>query len=112
MTRGKLDKLKLELSKLRRGRQRAAALESLAKKLGRKQVNRGKEPVWVSRGLPGTYPLSIPRHGGRDLSPGVQRSVLDILEGDIAILEEQLSDEESAEELKEEIEGDDDGDAE
>jgi hypothetical protein len=100
------------LAKLRRGSQRASALESLATKLGRKKVKRGKEPVWVNQDLPGVYPLAIPHHGSRDLSPGVQRSVLDILEGDIAVLEELLPDEEDAEELQEEIEGEKNGDAE
>jgi hypothetical protein len=112
MNRGKLDKLRLELAKLRRSPQKASALESLAKKLGRKKVKRGKEPVWVNQELSGVYPLAIPHHGARDISPGVQRSVLDILEGDIAAIEEMLPDDDDAEELQEEIEGEENGDAE
>jgi hypothetical protein len=63
--------------------------------------------------LSGVYPLAIPHHSNnRDLSPGVQRSVLDILEGDIAALEAMLPEEDNAEELEEEIEGEENGDAE
>ena len=102
MNRAKLDKLRLELTKLRRSPQKASALEGMAKKLGRKISKRGKEPVWVNQDLAGVYPLAIPHHGGRDLSPGVQRNVLDILEGDIAALEEQIPDDDDADELQEE----------
>jgi hypothetical protein len=69
-------------------------LETLAQKLGRKLVNRGKEPMWDNVYFPELPVLSIPHHGGgRDLSPRVQRSVLDQLEDDLLAWENQLDDE-------------------
>src|SRR5262245_10410261 len=64
MDRKKLDKLKRELAHLRRSPQRALALQGLAKKLGRKSVKRGKEPMWESTEFPQLFVLAIPDHGG------------------------------------------------
>jgi hypothetical protein len=80
MNRKNLNKVRRELAKLRRSPQKPAALESLAGRLGRKLVKRGKEPMWENAEFGELFVLSIPRHGGRDLSPGVQRSILDQLE--------------------------------
>lgn len=65
-------------------------LESLAKRLGRQRINRGKEPVWESAEFPDLFPLSIPHHGGRDLAIGTQRSILNQLEDDMAAWEDKL----------------------
>lgn len=40
------------------------------------------------------YPLSIPRHGGRDLAIGTKRSILDQLEDDVQAWEQRLLEEE------------------
>jgi hypothetical protein len=86
----KFRKLVRELEDLRRTSPKALAIERLAKKLGRVKVNRGKEPTWVSEAFPALRPLSIPRHGGKDLSPGVKNTVLAQLEGDLFAWEAQI----------------------
>jgi hypothetical protein len=97
MNRKNLNKLRRELAHLRRSPQKAATLESLARRLGRKLVKRGKEPMWENTEFGDLFVLSIPRHGGRDLSLGVQRSILDQLEDDVFAWEEWLGDDEEAE---------------
>ena len=77
------------MEQARRSQQKARDLEKLARLLGRRQDKRGKEPTWVHDELP-VYPLSIPRHGGRDLAPGTRNSILNVLEGDVDAWEEQL----------------------
>jgi hypothetical protein len=78
---------------MRRASVNARALEGIAKQLGRREDNtRGKEPVWVNPSL-GVFPLSIPRHGGRDLAVGTKNSILDQLEEDILAWEERLENE-------------------
>ena len=96
MNRKKLNKARRELAQLRRSPQKAAALESLAGRLGRKLVKRGKEPMWENTKFDQLYALSIPHHGGRDLSLGTQRSILDQLEDDVLAWEEWLGDDEEA----------------
>lgn len=96
MNRKNLNKVKRELAHLRHSPQKAATLESLAGRLGRKLVKRGKEPMWENTEFGDLFVLSIPRHGGRDLSPGVQRSILDQLEDDVLAWEEWLGDDEEA----------------
>jgi hypothetical protein len=95
MNRRKLDKLKRELAQCRRGSRKAADLEGLATRLGRKKWSgkRGKEPIWVSAEFDDLHPLSIPHHGGRDLAIGTQRSIIDQLEDDVLAWEEMLGDE-------------------
>jgi hypothetical protein len=85
MTRRKLDKIKRELAALRYGRHRALAFQRVAKRLGRKRNSkRGSEPMWESDAFPDLFPLAIPDHGGgRDISPGVQRTLLDLMEEDV-----------------------------
>ena len=90
MDRKKLRKLRLELVRLRLSPQKASALESLAGKLGRKLIKRGKEPTWESQDFDHLWPLSIPHHGGRDLAPGTKKSILNQLEDDIIAWEEVL----------------------
>ena len=83
-------KLEQELDRLRRASARADDVESLAKRLGRTKFNRGKEPVWVNDEFPELFPVAIPHHGGRDLSPGTKRNILDALETDIEAWRERL----------------------
>lgn len=92
MKKKTLEKLRGELARMRRSPQRAADLESLAKRLGRKKVNRGKEPMWESEEFK-LYPLAIPHHGGRDLATGTKNSVLSSLEDDLLAWEERLNEE-------------------
>jgi hypothetical protein len=102
MDRKKLDKLTRELASLRNGRHKALAFQSLAKKLGRKENSkRGKEPMWESEQFGDLFPLAIPDHGGRDISPGVQRQLLNLLEEDVLRWEELIEAEEQNEEADE-----------
>jgi hypothetical protein len=55
---------------------------------------RGKEPIWVSTEFEDLFPLSIPRHGGRDIAPGTKDSILDQLELDVISWDERLAEEE------------------
>jgi hypothetical protein len=96
MNRKKLDKLKRELAQLRRSPQKANDLQSLAKRLGRKLVKRGKEPMWESVEFAELYPLAIPDHGGgRDLAIGTKNSILDQLEEDVLAWEGRIEDDEA-----------------
>ncbi len=76
---------------MRRSPQKASALESMAKRLGRKRVKRGKEPTWEHTELSG-FPLSIPHHGNRDLPPGTRNSILNVFEDDVAAWEATFPD--------------------
>jgi hypothetical protein len=107
MTRRKLDKLKRELLQLRRSPQKAAALERFAKRLGRKRVKRGKEPMWESSEFDELYALSIPHHAGRDLAIGTKNSILDQLENDLLAWEAKLEKDEEGENNSDD--GEDDG---
>jgi hypothetical protein len=110
MNRKNLNKVRRELAQLRRFPQKAATLERLAGRLGRKLVKRGKEPMWENTEFGELFVLSIPHHGGRDLSPGVQRSILDQLEDDVLAWEERLGDNEDDEEAQNEFgNGEDNG---
>ncbi|MBC7767615.1 MAG: hypothetical protein H7124_02405 [Phycisphaerales bacterium] len=83
MNGSKLAKLRREHATMRRSPQRARDLEGLAKRLGRKQVKRGKEPVWESEFFVELFPLSIPHHGGKDLKNPTKNQILDSLEDDL-----------------------------
>lgn len=93
MNRRRLNKLRREIAQARRAPQKARQLEEIARRLGRKLVNRGKEPVWESQQFNDLFPLAIPHHGGRDLAPGTQRSILDQLDDDVAAWDQLLEDE-------------------
>jgi hypothetical protein len=97
MTPRKLHKLKLELASYRRSQAKAADLESLASRLGRKKVKRGSEPTWESQEFADVYPLSIPHHGGKDLPIGTRRSILDQLQEDVFAWERRLDEKEDDE---------------
>jgi hypothetical protein len=93
MTRRKLRKLRAEVDALRVGQANARTLIALARKLGRKPFKRGKEPTYESVVSPQLRPLTIPKHGGRDLSPGTKDSILDALDDDFCYWELQLDEE-------------------
>ena len=97
MNQRKLRALKQELEQARRSPQRAAALQSLAKRLGRKLVKRGKHPMWVNEEFPKLFPLAIPDHGGRDLAPGTRNSILNQLDDDISAWDQLLPEEDDEE---------------
>jgi hypothetical protein len=96
MNRKKLNKLRHELARMRRSPQKSGDLDSLAMALGRKLVNRGKEPVWESTEFDHLYPVSIPRHGARTVSIGTKNSILDQLEDDIQAWDMRLEDEDDS----------------
>jgi hypothetical protein len=64
------------------------------KRLGRELRDGGKHPMYVSRVFPALRPLSIPSHGGHDLSTGVRDSILDQIEDDMGAWEKWLSERE------------------
>jgi len=94
MNQRKLRQLRKRLNALRShpGNIKSGELESLARALGRKLANRGKEPTFISEMLPQSRPLSIPHHSTA-LKPGTARNILDQLEKDIDDLEELQPDE-------------------
>ena len=94
MNRKKLDKLRRTLEGLRRQSPKALEIQKVAKQLGRKRVKRGKEPVWESLEFQHLRPLSIPDHGGRDLSPGVLRATVNQLEDDLNSWDERITQQE------------------
>jgi hypothetical protein len=91
MNRKRLSKLRRVLEGLRRQSPKALEIQKVAKQLGRKKVKRGKEPVWESLEFQSLRPLSIPDHGGRDLSPGVLHSIVNQLEDDLNSWDERLA---------------------
>jgi hypothetical protein len=93
MNRKRLTKLRAQLEQMRLSPQRAASLEGLAGKLGRKPVKRGKEPTWESEEFSDLRPLSIPHHGGRDLALGTRNSILNQLEDDVNAWDMKLDEE-------------------
>jgi len=92
MNRKKLNKLKIELDRLRKSPQKAITLKKLAESLGRIPVKRGKEPNWESNVFDHLPPISIPDHGGRDLTIGTRNSILNQLEDDLLAWDESLED--------------------
>lgn len=93
MNRKKLKKIKKELVEARKSPQRARDLESLAHRLGRKLVNRGKHPIWESEVLK-VPPVPIPHHGKPpEVSIAVRNGVLDILWQDVEAWDDYLGEE-------------------
>lgn len=90
MDRRKLEKLERELGEMRRRAIKASDVQSLAQRLGRKPVKRGKHPMWENVQFPRLSALSIPDHGGKDFPPGTRKSILNQLEDDIAAWNEKL----------------------
>ncbi len=93
MNRRKLRQLRKRLQALRaRARNiESRELEKLARALGRKRAERGKEPTFISTLLPQSRPLSIPHHSAT-LKIGTARNILDQLEKDLDDLEELITD--------------------
>lgn len=91
---------------MRRAQVKAADMQRLAQALGRKSVNRGKEPMWENQYFPDLFVLAIPDHGSRDLSTGVKHSNLNQLEEDIRHWEEWLLENEPEEEDDEDADED------
>jgi hypothetical protein len=89
MNRQKLDKIRKQVEELRKkGGIKSSELESLARALGRVRSMRGKHPIWVNKTFPDLRPLSIPRHGSKDLNRITANIILDQLELDIEKFEE------------------------
>ena len=89
-----LAKIKQELLQMRRSPQGRKAEEfiSLAKRLGREQDNRGKEPTYVRQSDPSlSPPLSIPKHGASDMKVGTSKSIIDMLLDDVSDWEQYLT---------------------
>ena len=98
MKQRKLAKLWKNLAALRRGTHKAREFESLARRLGRELVDRGKHPMWESTVFDELDALSIPRHGGKDIPPGTKKSILNQLEDDLLAWEERLGKKENGSE--------------
>jgi hypothetical protein len=107
MNRSRLRKIErelIELSRAPRGK-KAAVFISVAQKLGRVRVNRGKEPTYERRIDPVfKFPLTIPNHPG-DMKPGTARSIIDVLLGDVDKWKEWL---EQNDEVQADTDADDD----
>ena len=94
MRKKQIARLRQEIERLRRsGGVKSRELQELAKSLGRKRHNRGKEPNWVSEIFDDVFPISIPDHPG-DLNKYTARGILSQLENDLDKLEETLADQE------------------
>ena len=100
MTRNKFRKLHRLLAQLRQSPQKADALQKLARQLGRRPVKRGKEPTWESDKSSELRALTIPAHGGKDLSIGTKNSILNQLEDDLNFWDGLLSKQEAEAESK------------
>ena len=111
MNRNRLRKIERELIELScapRGR-KAGVFISLAQKLGRTRVNRGKEPTYERKIAPVfKFPLTIPSHPG-DLKVGTARNIIDALLNDVDEWKEWFG--ENEDELDEPNDEDDDDDA-
>lgn len=88
----KLGKILAELDAMRRRSIRSADIKSVARALGRVEVNRGKHRMWESSQFSWLRPLSIPDHGGRDLATGTKKAILDLLEEDVAAWDAEILD--------------------
>jgi hypothetical protein len=85
MSPKQLEKIKLELARLRRSPQgiKSSTLVGIAGRLGRVRSHRGKEPTYLRTEHPNLAPpLSIPSHG-KDLKTGTARSIIDQLLSDV-----------------------------
>jgi hypothetical protein len=83
-----LDRLKAEFEAMREAPQRGGDMAHLAERLGRKRVNRGKEPTFESEfDIP---VLTIPMHGSKNLKKGTQKNIFIQLEDDIIAWELKL----------------------
>ena len=91
MNREKLDKIRKLVEGLRnKGGIGYSELESLARALGRVPSKRGKHQTWVNQTFDDLRPLSIPRHGSKDLNKYTANNILDQLELDLDKFEELI----------------------
>jgi hypothetical protein len=98
MDRKKLNKLQRECDDCRNGQRKARDFESLAAKLGRVLVNRGKEPYWESTVFSHLPALAIPHHGGKDIPTGTKNCIIAALQRDIDAWDERLREKEDEDE--------------
>jgi hypothetical protein len=86
-----LKKLRNRLEALRNksGNLRRNVLVNMARSLGRKPSDRGKEPTFVNPLLPHRVPISIPSHPGA-LARYTAEGIIDQLEQDLSAFEEEL----------------------
>lgn len=85
MTPHKLKKIRVTLEQIQASPigVRYKILVSLAKKLGRTESKRGKEPTYVREDAPElSPPLSIPKHSG-DMPRGTALSIVEALLSDV-----------------------------
>jgi hypothetical protein len=103
----RLQKLRREVDGMRKrmGAIRGDELIAIAKKLGRKKVNRGKEPTYE---IAGRYPLTIPGHPGT-LAVGTAASILNQLDDDLVALEENEEEQQLTEAAQQLDASEDDG---
>jgi hypothetical protein len=91
MDAGKLEKIRREINAARRKAVTARDLLRIASALGRSEfTGRGKEPTFVSKPFPLARPISIPKHGNKNLKPGTKKNILNDLENDWLRHKEQL----------------------
>jgi len=96
MGRRTYSRLREEIARLRRrGGIKAFELERIARSLGRRRHDRGKEPTWISELLPDARPISIPSHRG-DLNKYTARRILELLDADLDLLEARETGEDDA----------------
>lgn len=85
MDRKKLRKIKHRLEEMQRSPQNRNYRDfvSIAKKLGRTEDSRGKEPTYTRTRDPAlSPPLSIPKHSS-DMKVGTARNIIDALLSDV-----------------------------
>jgi hypothetical protein len=95
MDRKKLDKIRDEMEGMRRRMVKPAEMQAVARQLGRRLGKHGKHPNWESQMFTQLRPVSIPDHGGRDLSKTVRAGALDVLDEDVSAWEAWLDKNES-----------------
>lgn len=91
MNRKRLERIKQLHEALRHNKGiKSKKLQNLARSLGRKLDNRGKEPNWINPNFQDLRPVSIPNHSV-DMKRFTAKSVLDSLEEDIEHWEDSLN---------------------
>jgi hypothetical protein len=79
MKRRKLNKLRRDVEACRRSPQNAESLISIAVRLDLRKIKGCKEPTFVSDEFSDFRPLSIPKHGGRDIPTGTKNNIVYLL---------------------------------
>ena len=96
MNRKRLNRVRRKIQSLRSrsANIRSRQLVALARGLGRRRFDRGKEPTYISACFSDARPITIPSHSGA-LKRFTAAGILDGLEDDILRWEESLSAQES-----------------